>query len=613
MSPEPHSNRTLPSPPLPAHAAAEAEYERGLALQEEGLTADAAERFRVALHLAPEDERVHFSLAKTLHDLGRRREALDEYRRALDLRPDCAEAYFNMGLLFWETDQPLQAAEALQQAATLAPDLAAAHNNLGIALQSLGRSTEALACFEAAIRENPEYSEAWYNSGRLLFDRQRWDEAIRCFENALTLKPTYAAAMHNLGLCHHKRRDLDRAEACYRRVLALVPDHHRVHIDLGNICLDRDNPEGMAECYRQALAFTPGDVEACVNVGRMFRDCGRLDDALTLYEEALRIDPENIESHFSLGLIRLTQGRYPEGWQGYEWRCRRPEWVIKAYPHRLPSPRWNGEPFVGRTLLIHHEQGFGDTLQFVRFLPLAKARGGQVLFEVPTALRPLLKRVAGADEVLELSPHGPSAVPHDLHAPLLSLPGLCDTTLESVAAEVPYLFADPTKATAWAERLGPGGLKIGIVWSGSAWTARLAEKSCPVEHFLALTTRPGTRWVALQKAAAAQELAAAAKAGVACWGPEFADFSDTAAAVAGLDLVISVDTAVAHLAGALNIPVWVLLPQRADWRWLLDRPDSPWYPSMRLYRQGRGGSWEDVFVRVARDLAALTRLAERRS
>jgi tetratricopeptide (TPR) repeat protein len=609
MRPEPHTVRTPPSGVAPIDTAAEAEYQTGLTLQAENRTTEAAERFRAALRLAPKDERAHFSLAKTLHDLGRRREALLEYRRTLALRPDCAEAYFNMGLLLWETDRPQAAAEAFQQAVCLAPGLAPAHNNLGIALRSLGRHDEASVCFEQAIRENPDYSEAWCNAGRLRFEQQRWDDAIACFEKALALKPNSAPTLHNLGLCHHKKNNLDRAEMYYRKALALVPDHHRVHIDLGNICLDRNDRAGMIEWYGRALALTPGDAEAFLNVARMLRDASRLDEALVLYEQALALDPENIEAHFSRGLIRLTQGRYPEGWPDYEWRRRRAEW-IKAYPHRLSSPCWAGEPFVGRTLLVHHEQGLGDTLQFVRYLPLAKARGGKVLLEAPRALRSLLRQAAGADEILELSPNAPSRVPHDLHIPLLSLPGLCGTTSANVPAQIPYLFADPAQSVAWAERLDPLRLNVGIVWSGSAWTARLAEKSCHLRYFLGLTTIPGIRWYALQKEAPAAELAAAIAAGISVWGPQFSDFSDTAAAVAVLDLVISVDTAAAHLAGAMGKPVWVLLGPRPDWRWMLGRTDSPWYPSMRIYRQSPLGSWQEVFVQVANDLAPLARPAE---
>ncbi len=608
MTPEPNADcaPTTRLAPAPDGDSAEKAYRDGLDLHASGRLSNAVERLRAGLRFAPDDERIHFSLAKALHDQGRRDEALEEYRRTIGLRADCAEAYFNVGLLFWETRRPEDAAAALREAVALAPGLAAAHNNLGIVLRALQHDDEALACFERAVQEHPGYAEAWCNAGRVWFDRERWDDAAGCFEHALALSPDYAQALHNLGLCHHKRRELDRAETCYRRALAAAPGLHAAHIDLGNVCLDRNDPEGMVAWYRRALGLAPEDAAACVNVGRMLRDLGWLDEALTLYEAALRLDPDNVESHFSRGLIRLTQGRYPDGWQGYEWRCRRAEWV-KGYPHCLGSPRWNGEPFSGRTLLVHHEQGFGDTLQFVRYLPMAKARGGRVLFEVPAALRSLVRGVAGADDVLELSPDGPSRVPHDLHVPLLSLPGLCGTTLDTIPAEVPYLFAEPVKTAAWAERLDPLGLNVGIVWSGSTWTQRLAEKSCPVDQLMGLTAIPGTRWVALQKDAPAAEFAAARAAGVACWGPEFRDFSDTAAAVAGLDLVIAVDTAVAHLAGAMGKPVWVLLPQRSDWRWMLDRTDSPWYPTMRLYRQGGPDSWADVIARVAHDLASVAR------
>ena len=592
--------------PAPDGDSAEKAYRDGLDLQASGRLSDAVERLRAGLRLAPDDERIHFSLAKAFHDQGRRDEALEEYRRTIGLRADCAEAYFNVGLLFWETRRPEDAAAALREAVALAPGLAAAHNNLGIVLRALQQDDEALACFERAVQEHPGYAEAWCNAGRVLFDRERWDDAIGCFEHALALSPDYAQALHNLGLCHHKKGLLERAEACYRRVLTLHPGHHRAHIDMGNVCLDRGDLAGMADWYRKALAFTPEDRTGFANVARMFRDLGRWDESLALYDAALRLDPDNAEMRFSRSLIHLTLGRFAEGWPGYEWRCRRTEWA-KAYPHALPSPRWRGEPLDGRTLLVHHEQGFGDTLQFVRYLPLAKARGGRVLFEVPAALHRLLRSVEGADDIVVLAADGPTRAPHDLHVPLLSLPGIFGTMLECVPDRVPYLFPDPQKAACWAERLDPLALNVGVVWSGSRWTPRLAEKSCPLELLLTLAPLPGIRWVALQKDAPPIELATAHAAGLTIWGPELGDFSDTAAAVAGLDLVIAVDTAVAHLAGAMGKPVWVLLSRSADWRWLLDRTDSPWYPTMRLYRQEHGSGREGVVARVGRDLEALVR------
>ena len=373
---------------------------------------------------------------------------------------------------------------------------------------------------------------------------------------------------------------------------------------MGNIYLDRGDLPEMAAWYRKALELAPDNTEALVNVGRMLRDQGRWEEALACYDKALQRDPGHVESHFSRALIYLTLGRFREGWKAYEWRLQMADWSRKAYPHRLRMPCWNGEPFIGRTLLVHHEQGFGDTLQFIRYLPMVQARGGTVLLEVPASLRSLLKGIPGADEIMELSPAGPPQREFDLHVPLLSLPGLFGTTLESIPAQVPYLSANSEKVAAWGKRIGGSSFKVGIVWSGSTWNAKLADKSCPISLFLTLAGTPGARLVGLQKNPASNDLAAAAAEGIQNYGDEFADFSDTAAAIANLDLVISVDTAAAHLAGAMGKPVWVLLPCVADWRWLLNREDSPWYPTMRLYRQPRPGAWDEIFRRLAHDLKA---------
>jgi tetratricopeptide (TPR) repeat protein len=608
MSPDPDSITSRPAPAAedlstPADAA-EAEYQLGLALHEEGRALEAAQFYQHALRCTPRDVRLHFSLGKAFQDAGRFQEALACYRRTIALESDCVPAYFNMGLLLIEQALYPEALAALQQAVALAPGFAEAHNNLGIAFQALKRDAEALACFQRAARENPDYSIAWCNAGRLLFTQQRWDEAIPVFQKALALKPAYVEALHNLGLCHHKKKELETAEACYRKVLALRPDHHPTHLDMGNIYLDRGDLPEMAAWYRKALELAPDDTEACVNVGRMLRDLGRWEEALACYDKALQRNPGHVESHFSGALIYLILGRFSEGWKAYEWRLQMADWPKKGYPHRLRTPCWNGETFIGRTLLVHHEQGFGDTLQFVRYLPMVQARGGTVLLEVPASLRSLLNGIPGADEIIELSPACPPERTFDLHIPLLSLPGLFGTTLESIPAQVPYLSPDPAKVEAWGKRIGGDLFKIGIVWSASTWNAKLAEKSCPFSHFLTLAGTPGARLVGLQKDPVAIDLAAAAAEGIRNYGDEFADFSDTAAAMANLDLVISVDTAVAHLAGAMGKPVWVLLPCVADWRWLLNREDSPWYPTMRLYRQPRPGVWDEIFRRLAQDLKA---------
>jgi hypothetical protein len=270
--------------------------------------------------------------------------------------------------------------------------------------------------------------------------------------------------------------------------------------------------------------------------------------------------------------------------------------------------RWEGSEFRGKTVLVHCEQGFGDTLQFARYLPWVKQRGGRVIFEVQAELRGLFQGFQGADEIVALSAGRPVDAPHDYHVPLLSLPGIFGTRLDTVPSCRAYLSADLRKEALWDDRLGDGGMRVGIVWAGSAWHSKDPGRSCGIAPFQALASVPGLRLIGLQKGpAAAEALNSSAGFEFINWGGELNDFSDTAALVSALDLVISVDTAVAHLAGAMGKPVWVPLPFVCDWRWLTNRPDSPWYPSMRLFRRGRDETWQEVFNRVAAELQGLAR------
>jgi tetratricopeptide (TPR) repeat protein len=358
----------------------------------------------------------------------------------------------------------------------------------------------------------------------------------------------------------------------------------------------------MAEWYRKALDLAPADAAAFANVGRMFQDQGRLAEAMECFDAALTKNPEDADAHFSRAGVLLAQGRWPEGWAEYEWRFRRADWK-NAYPHRLRAPRWDGSRFERKTLLVHCEQGFGDAIQFVRYLPAVKDRGGTVLVEAPAPLIPLFRRAGGIDALLETSESRTPAAQYDLQVPLLSLPGIFSTTPETVPAEIPYLSADPGKASEWAQRIAGGQVKVGIVWGASNWNRALAGKSCRLVDFMALLSVPGVRLYGLQKGPAAQEARAVpAETGFLNLGEEFEDFADTAAAIAPLELVVSVDTAVAHLAGAMGKPVFLLLPFSTDWRWMESRDDSPWYPTMRLFRQKVNGDWSGVFGRVRREL-----------
>lgn len=598
-----HCRRALAQDPNNA----ETYYRLGSIYQDQGRLEKAAVCFQQAMAIAPQDERYSFSLGWVLQAQGRIDEAAKCYGRTLSSRPGCAPAYFNLGLLHLARQRYDQAAAVLEKAVELQPRFPAALNNLGTALMATGLLERARDCFQAAIEADPAYADAHSNLGRLMFSRERWDDALACFLKAIEFKPAAVELLHNIGLCHHKHRNLEAAEMWYRRALAQRPDDPRIQIDLGNVFLDRGDLDEMIAWYRRAAAQVPQKTEAMVNVSRMLQDQGHWDESLRCCEEALVHDPLHAEARFDRSLLLLRLGRMEEGWPEYEWRFQRAN-RRKAYPHRLSSPRWDGSIFNGQTVWVHCEQGFGDTLQFVRYLPRVKERGGCVIFEAQAPLCSLLQGFPGADEVVALWTDGPTERPHDYHVPLLSLPGIFRTTIDRIPVCKPYLSADSRKQALWGTRLKHSGLRVGIVWAGSAWHVKDRRRSCSAECFLPLASVHGVQLIGLQKGAAAAEVECQpSRLPFFNFGSELQDFTDTAALLSVLDLVISVDTAVAHLAGAMGKPVWVVLPFIADWRWLTDREDSPWYPSMRLFRQGRDETWPDVFQRVE---AALRGLAQ---
>jgi tetratricopeptide (TPR) repeat protein len=574
-------------------------YRQGMALLESSEPARAEAFFRRGEELSPTDVRFAFGLGKACQDLGRLPEALRCYERAIRMDEGCAAAHYNMGVILLQTGRNPEAEKAFRLAIGSGLDAPSAYSNLGVALQALERTAEALSCFDRAAQMAPAHTQACCNAGRLLFGLERWEEACERFRQAVVAEPRHAAAWHNLGLCAQKLGELDAAERCYRKALELAPQTHAVHIDMGNVCLDRGDLSGMAEWYRKALHLAAADAAACLNVARMFKGQGRFEEALEGIDAALRLDPQNVQAHFERAAILLAAGDWLPGWEEYEWRFRRPDWR-NGYPHLHAAPRWDGSRFDGKTLLVHCEQGFGDSLQFARYLPLVKARGGRVLFELPAPLTALFEGFPGVDALLEFSPARPASHPFDLQTPLLSLPRIFKTTPADLPGEVPYLKADPDRARSWGERLPAGGFKIGVVWASSGWTPGLARKSFRLADFLPLAQIPSVRLYGLQKGPAAQA-AAEVPDGLPFvnLGERFTDFADTAAVLSHLDLVISVDTAVAHLAGAMAKPVWVVLAENPDWRWLRGREDSPWYPTMRLFRQEKSGGAPALFGRIA--------------
>jgi Flp pilus assembly protein TadD len=523
------------------------------------------------------------------------------YRRALQLKPDHADAHNNLASLLEETGRLLEAEAGYRRALELKPDYASAHNNLGVLLAKLGRLPEAEIAYRRALELRPDYADAYNNHGNLFLQTNRLLEAEAAYRRAIELRPDYANAHNNLGNLLLRTNRLPEAEAVYRRALALKPNYANAHANLGVLLSTlRRLPEAEA-AYRRALELKPDHIDAHNNLGHVLRETRRLPAAEAAYRRALELKPDFADARWNLGLLLLALGRYAEAWPCYESRYdpSRKE-VVTEIPD-LPYPQWRGEPLLGKSLVILPEQGFGDEIQFARYVPLLKMLGAaRVTLVCPCSLNTLLSTVAGADAVTNVGQPLPT---HDYWAFALSLPLHVGTTLANIPGTLPYLHAPPDLLAQWGEQLPTRGLKVGLVWKGSPALKNDASRSLPGLAALApLWAVPGITFVSLQKGQGEEEARNAPPGQpLLHLGANIRDFADTAAIVAQLDLVICVDTAIAHLAGALGRPCWVLLPiYGTDWRWLLDRVDSPWYPSvMRLFRQSRLDDWPETICEVA--------------
>jgi tetratricopeptide (TPR) repeat protein len=535
-------------------------------------------------------------LAVQQHQAGQWQQAEQLYRAILQVEPQQVDALHLLGVLASQVGQHEQASTYIGQALRLQPDFVEAHINLGVALQKQGKLEEALASLHQALRLQPDSAEAHNNLGNVLQEQGQLDEAQACYQQALHLRPDYAEAHNNLGNVLQKQGKLVEALACLQQALRLKPDYTEAHNNLGNVLQKQGKLVEALACLQHALRLKPDFAEAHYNLGNVLKEQGQLTEALASYQQALRLTPDYAEAHWNRALVWLLAGDFEQGWPEYEWRWQRQE----ASPPRFPQPRWDGASLHGQTILLWAEQGLGDTLQFVRYAPLVQARGGCVLVACQPALVPLLSRCPGIDQLLS---QGSPLPPFDAWAPLLSLPGLLQTTLATVPRTVPYLFPDPERVQYWRQELHPlEGFKIGIVWQGNSRHQNDKQRSIPLAQFEPLARVERVQLISLQKGAGREQLEAVAERfpvidlGQRLDGDSLAD---AAAAMQNLDLLIACDTALAHLAGALGVPVWLALPFAPDWRWLLEREDSPWYPSMRLFRQQKWGDWDEVFARMA--------------
>jgi hypothetical protein len=432
-----------------------------------------------------------------------------------------------------------------------------------------------------------------HNAGRL-------HEAQQTYRQVVAAAPANARAWHLLGVTAYQLGEYKSAADCAQRSLELNPDQADVHNNLGLVFHDQGMLDEAAECYRRALTLNPTYATAFYNLAHTLREQKRLSEAADCCHSALQLLPGNIESHVALGAIHLLGGDFEHGWPEYEWRLK----ADAAYEFALSQfkqPQWKGEPLTGKTILLHSEQGLGDTIQFVRYAPLFSATGANVLVGCK---RPLIKLLESCPGINCLLSDGDPLPPYDFYSPLVSVPNVLRTTLDTIPANVPYVFADPVLVAQWREKLASEkGYRIGINWRGQGGQGSFRQRDIPLQHFLALTSLPSVQLIPLQKdlSPADSDLLAESPritSPDADFDTAHGAFMDTAAITMNVDLVITCDTAIAHLAGALGVPVWVALPFVPDWRWLLDRADSPWYPTMRLFRQKSPGDWTGVFQEI---------------
>lgn len=585
-----------------APALAEAWSNRGNALRALGRPADALISFDRALAISPDDFATHTNRGHALRDLGRHDDALRSYRLALVIRPRVPELLSQCGAMLLALGHDAQALAAFDRALEIKPDDVDILYQSCVALDLLHRYEELLERCDRIRARAPDHAGAGLGRANALQGLRRHAEAADAYAQALAGHPDLLVALSNQGVA---LRMLDRyadALSSYDGALERIGANAQLLMSRGHALQQLGRYDDALASYAAAAAVEPADADGWALRGAAMQQLLRFDDALDCYRRMQSMVPANDAAHHEEAYCRLLIGDFSQGWKKYEYRWMDPDAArSRRHAHR---PSWSGsEPVAGKTILLHSEQGYGDTLQFCRYAGLVEARGAHVVLEVPPALKALLSSLDGNPQLVAIGEPLPA---FDLQCPLLSLPLAFGTDLATLPAPVPYLRADAARVRAWARRLDegprPGPLNIGLAWSGNPTHNNDMNRSIVLAALAPLYAQRA-RFVSLHQQVRERDAAALADSGMLDVGADLRDFADTAALIASLDLVISVDTSVVHLAGALGKPVWVLLPRVPDWRWLLTREDSPWYPTARLFRQDKPGDWPAVIERVGHALA----------
>jgi Tfp pilus assembly protein PilF len=527
--------------------------------------------------------------------------------------PSIAAQVFVEAVRRHRADQIADAETLYRAILILDPRHAEASYNLGILMQRRGSLTDAQIAYRHAIALRPDFVGAYSNLGTALQDGGRLDEAIEAYRQAITLQPDFAMAHMNLGVALKEQGKFDEAVLSYQRAITIEPGYDHAHSNLGAALIEMNQPALAVEACRRAVSVNPAMAVGYCNLGAAFKALNRLDEAESAYRQAVAAHPDLPEAHFCLAQILLLQGRHKAGWGEYEWRWKLKEYSWLENLHgKFVQPAWAGEPLAGKTILVYAEQGLGDTIQFARYLPLLRQQGATVILAVQP---PLIKLLQGLDGITVIPLDQKPLPAFDVHCALLTLPARCGTTLETIPANIPYLAADPVETRRWRDRVGASGLCVGLVWAGNPSQRGDRMRSPRLAAMAPLFEVPKVEFVGLQVGPGRQDLAAhTLPSNFLDLGGEITNFADTAAIMANLDLVISSCTAPLHLAGALGVPVWGLIPFAPHFVWQLERSDSPWYPSLRLYRQERAGQdWKNTMEGVAADLSVVVEQRQRQS
>lgn len=612
-----------------------AEIEKAVGLYQTGELTRATKLCQRILTVQPNHSGALHLLGVIQHKAGDFAQAVDLIEQAVVLNPNLDSSWCNLGLAHSALGQHEQAIDCYQRALSLNPLSAAANLNLGMALSAVGEVKEAVTFYDRAIQLKPDLPQGHYNLGNALLLLGQYFEAEHSYRRALALKPDFPEACFNLGIALFDFEQFPAAIKCYRRTLQLKPDWPEAHFKLGRALQALERHEDALQSFQRAAELNPafaqvvsqlgsekgvdgqldeaiahldhaplrglGAHEFLSNTGNALVAADQLDEAIAYFDRALELQPDSPQLKYNKSLALLLSGKLAQGWSLHEYRPAR----RNTAPNEYGCPAWEGQNLKGKRILLVKEQGLGDQIQFLRYVPLLAAMGANVDVLLDPSLHRLAATVPGIARIIHALPE---ASDYDFWSYLLSVPHHLGTTLDTIPCTIPYLAAPPESLAPWGTDINAfaqGRLRVGLVWAGSNTHSNNRNRSIPLNALAPLAQIEGLCLVILQQDATPDALAQVFRnTEVLLAGEQCKDFADTAAAIMNLDVVVSVDTSVAHLAGALGRPVWTLIPCNCDWRWVRGRDDSPWYPSMRLYRQQQYGEWGEVIARVAQDLSA---------